>query len=46
MGPAPAPGESQTDIINAAMSRLKGRTLVIHSPAELARAIRRIEGAR
>jgi hypothetical protein len=46
MGPAPPSGEGQTDIISAAVSRLKGKTLVIHSPAELARAIRKIAAGR
>jgi hypothetical protein len=42
MGPIPAPGENGTDIISAAISRLKGKTLPVHSPAELARAIAKI----
>jgi len=46
MGPASPSGEGQTDIISAAVSRLKGKTLVIHSPAELARAIRKIAAGR
>ena len=46
MGPAPAPGEGRTDIISAAISRFQGKTLVIHSPGDLARAIRKIEGGR
>jgi hypothetical protein len=34
------------DIITAAMRLLKGRTLTIHTPADLARAIRKIEATR
>jgi hypothetical protein len=41
--PVPA-AERQTDIISAAMARLKGKTLAIHSPADLAQAIQKIEG--
>ena len=40
------PAEGQSDLITAAMSRLKGKTLIIHTPADLARAIRKIEGAK
>jgi hypothetical protein len=37
---APAPtGQHDTDVINAAVARLKGRTLVVHTPADLAKAI-------
>jgi uncharacterized membrane protein YgcG len=39
-------GEGQTDVITAAMRRLKGKTLTIHTPADLARAIRKIEGGK
>jgi hypothetical protein len=39
-------GERQSDMITEAVSRLKGKTLAIHSPAELAKAIRKIEGKR
>jgi hypothetical protein len=38
------PMEGGPDIITAAVARLKGKTLAIHTPADLARAIRRIEG--
>jgi hypothetical protein len=38
--------EGQSDVIIAAMRRLKGKTLSIHTPADLARAIRKIEGVR
>jgi hypothetical protein len=38
--------EGQADIITAAVTRLKGKTLTIHSPVELARAIRKIERKR
>ena len=44
--PFPSPGEGQPDIITAAVARLKGKTLVIHTPAELAKAIRKIEDKR
>jgi hypothetical protein len=44
--PIPPPAERQTDIISGAMARLKGKTIAIHSPADLARAIRKIEGKR
>ena len=42
----PPPVEGQADIITAAVTRLKGKTLTIHSPAELAKAIRKIERER
>jgi hypothetical protein len=32
-------GQHDTDVINAAVARLKGRTLVVHTPADLAKAI-------
>jgi hypothetical protein len=38
--------EGQTDVIAAAVGRMKGKTLTIHTPADLAKAIRRIEGRR
>jgi hypothetical protein len=38
-----SPGEGQTDIITAAVARLKGKTLTIHTPGDLAKAIRRID---
>jgi hypothetical protein len=38
--------EGQSDIISEAVARLQGRTLPIHTPAELAKAIRKIEGQR
>jgi hypothetical protein len=42
--PSPLPPlEGQTDIISAAVARLKGKTLTIRRPADLAKAIRRIE---
>jgi hypothetical protein len=44
--PFPPPAEGQPDIITAAVARLKGKTLVIHTPAELAKAIRKIEDKR
>jgi hypothetical protein len=38
--PVSAPtGQHDTDVINAAVARLKGRTLVVHTPADLAKAI-------
>jgi hypothetical protein len=43
-GPLP-PMEGQSDIITAAISRLRGKTLMIHTPADLAKAIRKIEGS-
>jgi hypothetical protein len=46
MGSAPAPGDSETDIISAAVTRLKGKTLAIHSPSDLAKAIQKIGGGR
>jgi hypothetical protein len=33
-------------MIAEAVSRLKGKTLAIHSPSDLAKAIRKIEGKR
>jgi len=45
-GPSLQPAEGQSDIITAAVGRLKGKTLIIHTPAELAKAIRKIEGKR
>jgi hypothetical protein len=39
----PGSTEHDTDIINAAVNRLKGKTIAIHTPAELAKAIRKIE---
>ena len=44
--PIPPPGERQSDIINQAVARLKGTTLTIHSPADLAKAIQKIEQKR
>jgi hypothetical protein len=35
--------EARSDIISAAVSRLKGKTLTIHTPADLANAIRKID---
>jgi hypothetical protein len=35
--------EGQTDVITAAVARLKGKTLTIHTPGDLAKAIRRID---
>jgi hypothetical protein len=46
LSPGPPPMEGQADIITAAVTRLKGKTLTIHSPVELARAIRKIERKR
>jgi hypothetical protein len=46
MPPPSTGGEREADIISAAMARLKGKTLAIHSPADLAEAIRKIEGKR
>jgi len=37
---------AQPDIIMAAVARLKGKTLTIHTPADLAKAIRKIAEAR
>lgn len=42
----PPPVEGQSDIISEAVARLKGRTLPIHSPGDLAKAIGKIEGQR
>jgi len=44
--PMSEPVERNSDIINSAVGRLKGKTLVLHSPAELAKAIRKIEQKR
>jgi hypothetical protein len=42
--PSPLPPlEGQTDIISAAVARFKGKTLTIQRPADLAKAIRKIE---
>jgi hypothetical protein len=38
--------QGQSDVITAAVRRLKGKTLTIHTPADLAKAIRKIEGGR
>jgi hypothetical protein len=38
--------DQQSDMIAEAIASLRGKTLNIHSPAELAKAIRRIEGKR
>jgi hypothetical protein len=38
--------EGQTDVIAAAVGRMKGKTLSIHTPVDLAKAIRKIEGKR
>ena len=38
--------EGHSDIISSAVSRLKGKTLTIHTPADLAKAIRKIEEKR
>jgi len=46
---APPPSDGpvgQNDIIASAVSRLKGKTLTVHNPADLANAIRKIEGKR
>jgi hypothetical protein len=43
--PSNAPmSDGRGDIISAAVARLKGKTLTIHTPADLANAIRKIEG--
>jgi hypothetical protein len=44
--PMPPSMEPQSDMIAEAVSRLKGKTLAIHSPSDLAKAIRKIEGKR
>ena len=43
--PPPPSGDTrgQADIISKAVAQLNGKTIIIHSPAELAAAIRRIE---
>jgi hypothetical protein len=46
MAPNPSTAEGGADIISLAVTHLKGRVLAIHSPADLAKAIRRIEGSR
>jgi hypothetical protein len=38
------PSRGQPDIISRAVAQLNGKTMIIHSPAELADAIRKIEG--
>jgi hypothetical protein len=38
--------EGQSDVIAAAVRRLKGKTLTVHTPADLAKAIQRIEARR
>jgi hypothetical protein len=44
MGPPPVPsGITETDIINTAVARLKGKSMVVRTPVEFARAVRRIE---
>ena len=40
------PPAGQSDIITAAVDRLEGKTLTIRTPADLAKAIRKIERAR
>jgi hypothetical protein len=51
-GPAPAStqpsesGDGLPDVITAAMRLLKGKTMTVQTPADLAKAIRRIEGRR
>ena len=49
-GVPPAPdaptGQHDTDVINAAVARLKGRTLVVRTPADLAKAIGLLQHAR
>jgi hypothetical protein len=47
-GPNPPsdPSHGQPDIITKAVAQLNGKTLIVHSPAELADAIRTIEGKR
>jgi hypothetical protein len=41
---APMPtGQHETDVINAAVARLKGRTIVVHTPEELAKAITQLQ---
>ena len=42
----PPSGQHDTDVINAAVSRLKGRTLVVHTPADLAKAISQLQRGR
>ena len=39
-------GLHDSDVINAAVARLKGRTLVVHTPADLAKAIGILQGGR
>ncbi|MGD0867916.1 MAG: hypothetical protein ABSB88_00070 [Bryobacteraceae bacterium] len=42
--PDPPTGLHDTDVINAAVARLKGRTLVVHTPVDLAKAIGLLQG--
>ena len=45
--PLDAPtGQHDTDVINAAVARLQGRTLVVHNPADLAKAISLLQHGR
>ncbi|MGA3017315.1 MAG: hypothetical protein ABSF62_09375 [Bryobacteraceae bacterium] len=47
LAPPDAPtGQHDTDVINAAVARLKGRALVVHTPADLAKAIGILQGGR
>ena len=45
--PLDAPtGQHDSDVINAAVARLQGRTLVVHNPADLAKAISLLQHGR
>jgi hypothetical protein len=44
--PGPPTGLHDTDVINAAVARLKGRTLIVQTPADLAKAIGILQGGR
>jgi hypothetical protein len=44
--PGAPTGQPETDVINAAIARLKGRTVVVQTPADLAKAIAILQGGR
>jgi hypothetical protein len=46
LGPPADPSRGQPDIISKAVAQLNGKTMIVHTPAELAAAIRKIEEKR
>jgi hypothetical protein len=44
--PPTDPSRGQPDIVSRAVAQLSGKTMVVHTPAELAAAIRKIEDTR